>query len=172
MGAPLVTTLLLGLLLCTSTGCARLLYNFAPVRSGEIYRSAQPSPLMLRYLVSRYQVRSILNLRGRTPGYESAFAARNGLRLYTLDLSSRTPPTEAEVERLLDILTDAENHPILVHCRNGVDRSGYMVGLYRIEAESWDADRAVHEMNRFFQFEWRNPTAQAVVRDGARSEPD
>ncbi len=74
MGAPRATALLIGLVLCTSTGCARVLYNFAPVRSGEIYRSAQPSPLMLRYLVSRYGSRSIVNLRGRTPGFEISFA--------------------------------------------------------------------------------------------------
>ena len=110
-----------------------------------------------------------MNLRGRTPGYESAFAARHGLRLFSFDLSSRRPPSQAEVDRFLRIVTDPENQPVLVHCRNGVDRSGYMLGLYQIEAEGWTPDRALREMNRFLQFEWQNPIPQAVVRDGLRA---
>jgi protein tyrosine/serine phosphatase len=157
------------LLLGGPSGCTRALYNFGAVQKGQIYRSAQPSPLLLRYLVARQGIRSIVNLRGRTPGYESAFSARNGLRLFTLDLSSRRPPSGAEVERFLGIVTDPENQPVLVHCRNGVDRTGYMVALYRLEEEGWDEARAIREMNRFLQFEWHNPLPQAVVRDGLRS---
>jgi protein tyrosine/serine phosphatase len=155
----------------SATGCARLLYNFGAVREREIYRSAQPSPLLLRHVAGRYGIRSIVNLRGRTPGYESAFAARHGLRLFVLDLSAEEPPSAGEVRRFLDIVSDPENQPVLVHCRNGVDRSGYMIGVYRIEREGWSPGRALREMNRFLQFEWANPVPQRVVRDRLRAPP-
>ena len=169
---PRASTLLLGglLLLGGSTGCARLVYNFGTVREGQIYRSAQPSPLLLRYSVARYGIRSLVNLRGRTPGFESAFAARHGLRLFVLNLSSSRPPSHAQVERFLGIVSDPENQPVLVHCRNGVDRSGYMLGVYRVEGEGWDRDRALREMNRFLQWEWSNPVPQRVVREGLRGD--
>jgi protein tyrosine/serine phosphatase len=155
----------------SATGCTRLLYNFGTVREREIYRSAQPSPALLRHVAARYGIRSIVNLRGRTPGYESAFAARHGLRLFVLDLSAAKPPSALEVRRFLDIVSDPENQPVLVHCRNGVDRSGYMIGVYRIEREGWSPGRALREMNRFLQLEWPNSVPQRVVRDGLRAPP-
>jgi protein tyrosine/serine phosphatase len=163
--------LLTGLLLVgISAGCARLVHNFGTVREGQVYRSAQPSPLLLRYAVARYGVRSLVNLRGRTPGFESAFAARRGLHLFVLDLSSSRPPSRAQVDWFLRIVSDPENQPVLVHCRNGVDRSGYMLGVYRVERDGWDRKRALREMNRFMQWEWMNPLPQRVVREGLRAD--
>ena len=145
-----------------------MLYNFGTVEQGKIYRAAQPSPLFLRWLVSRYEIKSLVNLRGRTRGFESDFAARHGLRLYSLDLSSRRPPTEAQVQRFGAIVGDPGNQPVLVHCRGGVDRSGTMIALYRIDHGGWTTEQALFEMNRFLQFEWMNPVPQRVVRDGLR----
>jgi protein tyrosine/serine phosphatase len=160
--------LLLGLVLASGPlGCARLAYNFASVEAGEIYRSAQPSPLFLRWLVERRGIRTLVNLRGRTPGYESAFAARHGLRLYAFNLSASREPTAEDVERFLTILRDPDNYPMLVHCRNGVDRTGYMVGIYRMHDHGWSVDRAAREMNRFLQFELLNPVPQRALRRNA-----
>lgn len=150
-----------------TSACARLLYNFGTVEPGVLYRSAQPSPLFLRYVVHRYGIRTLVNLRGRTPGHESAFAASHGLRLFAFDLSASTPPSPSEVRRFLDIVTDPDNQPVLVHCRNGVDRSGYMIGLYRVGPGGWDEGQALREMNRFLQLEALNPVPQAVVREEA-----
>ncbi len=68
------------------------------------------------------------------------------------------------MERFLTILRDPANHPLLVHCRNGVDRTGYMLGIYRIDEHGWSADRAAREMNRFWQFEWLNSVPQRTLR--------
>ena len=156
----------LAALLCAS-GCARVLYNFSSVEEGQILRSAQPSPLFLRWLVSEQKIRTLVNLRGRTRGFESAFAARHGLRLFSFNLSASRPPEDGDVERFLEILRQPENLPALVHCRNGVDRTGYMLGIYRVDEKGWSVARAIREMNRFLQFGLLNPVPQAVVR-GAR----
>lgn len=167
--AALARCLTLGLVLATTAGCARTLYNFGEIDPGVIYRSAQPSPMFLRYLVNRYGVRSLINLRGRTPGFESQFAARNGLKIFTFDLSASRPPTQRDVERFLAIVADPTNQPVLVHCRNGVDRTGYMVGLYRLERQGWTPEQVTHEMNRFMQFSVLNSAPQRVITEGARS---
>ncbi len=162
--------LLAGVLVSLSgPGCARLLYNFGEIEAGRIYRSAQPSPHFLDWLVRRHGVRSLVNLRGDTEGFESAFAARHGLRLFSLDMSSRRPPSRSQVARFLAIVSDPANQPVLVHCRNGVDRTGYMVGLYRVERQGWAPNRAAREMNRYLQFEPMNPVPQAVVVEGLRA---
>ncbi len=156
------------LLLAVSPGCARLAYNFGTIEEGRIYRSAQPSPFFLRWLRSGPEIRTLVNLRGDTPGWESRFAARNGMRLFSFDLSASRPPRQSEVDRFLRVLRDPENYPLLVHCRNGVDRTGYMLALYRTQDQGWDADRAAREMNRFWQFSLFNATPQQVVKEGLR----
>lgn len=159
----------LALLLVTTPSCARTLYNFGTVAEGRVYRSGQPSPWLLQWAVARHGVRTLINLRGRTPGFESHFAAQHGLRLFSFDLSATRPPSEAELGRFLGILADAENHPILVHCKNGVDRTGYMLAMYRISTDGWTKEQALAEMRRFLQFETLNAVPATVVRDGART---
>jgi protein tyrosine/serine phosphatase len=154
-------------LLASGLGCARLLYNFGEVEPSRIYRAGQPSPLFLRRLVKREQIRTLVNLRGKTPGYESAFAARHGLRLYSFNLSAHRAPRDDDVASFLAILSDSENHPILVHCRNGADRTGYMLGIYRVSTSGWSLEKAAREMTRYFQLERRNPLPKQVVRDQA-----
>ena len=58
---------------------------------------------------------------------------------------------------------------MLVHCKNGVDRTGYMVALYRVERGGWSPERAAAEMRRFLQLELLNPVPTAVVVEGART---
>ncbi len=162
--ARIVSALLLLALPPGGLGCARAVYNLGTVEPERIYRSGQPTPLLLRYVTWRYGIRTLVNLRGETPGYESDFAARRGLRLLVLDLSASKPPRRADVKRFLAIVNDPANYPILVHCRNGVDRTGYMLGLYRTRVQGWSQDRALHEMNRFLQFEPLNGVPHRVVR--------
>ena len=161
--------LLVTLVLGSSLGCARLLYNFGTVEEGRVYRTSQPSPLFLRWLVAQRKIRTLVNLRGRTPGYESAFATRHGLKLFSFNLSASRPPTQEDIERFLRILQDPDNYPLAVHCRNGVDRTGYMIASYRVGVQGWDVNRAAREMNRYLQFEWLNPIPQSVVKDGLRA---
>ena len=158
----------LALVVGSGAGCARALYNFGEIESGVLYRSAQPSPLFLRYLVARHGVRSLVNLRGRTPGFESRFAAEHGLRLFSFDMSASRAPTQAQVDRFLEIVADEANHPILVHCRNGVDRTGYMVGIVRLQ-QGWTPAQVTREMNRFLQFSVLNAAPQKVITETARS---
>jgi len=154
--------------LVATSGCARLLYNFGTIEEGQIYRSAQPSPAFLEWLVRSPKIRTLVNLRGRTAGFESRFATDHSLRLYSFDLSASRPPSQAEVDRFLSILDDPTNYPLLVHCRNGVDRTGYMLALYRTQRQGWTAERATAEMRRFLQFSTLNRIPQAVITDGVR----
>jgi protein tyrosine/serine phosphatase len=158
----------LAALLLATPSCARTLYNFGTIDEGRVYRSAQPSPLFLRWLVENHGIRTLVNLRGRTAGFESQFAAQRGLRLFSFDLSASRPPTEADVARFLDVLTDPANQPVLVHCKNGVDRTGYMLAMYRMTEQGWSREQALAEMRRFLQFETLNRVPATIVRDGAR----
>ena len=47
--------------------------------------------------------------------------------------------------------------PLYVHCQHGVDRTGAMMAVYRMEEESWSNPEAFAEMNFYdANFIWRD----------------
>ena len=71
-------------------------------------------------------------------------------------MTGLTPPTEAEIARILGLLEDGKNRPVFVHCQRGADRTGAVIASYRIDHDGWDNDRALAEARArgmsFFQF--------------------
>ncbi|MBN2210712.1 MAG: dual specificity protein phosphatase family protein, partial [Sedimentisphaerales bacterium] len=51
-----------------------------------------------------------------------------------------------EVVRFLEIVSDPERQPVLVHCQHGADRTGTMCAMYRIVIEGWPKEEALREM--------------------------
>ncbi|HEX6962007.1 MAG TPA: hypothetical protein VF175_09085 [Lacipirellula sp.] len=59
------------------------------------------------------------------------------------------PNRDGSPERALRVLADAGRYPIFIHCELGRDRSGLVIGLYRIRCEGWSVCAAYAEMQRF-----------------------
>ena len=75
-GLPVL--LALAMASAAGSGCAHLVYGFDTVHADEVQRSSQASPWFLGWLVRQHEIRSLINLRDDTDGFESAFAARHG----------------------------------------------------------------------------------------------
>ena len=58
-------------------------------------------------------------------------------------------PQGDEVERFLAIVGDPANQPVLVHCAQGVRRTGMMVAAYQISVLGYDKERAKQELQTF-----------------------
>jgi len=101
--------------------------NFHTVVEGQVYRSAQPSPKQLLAWSRQYRLKTVINLRGTSsrPFYQSERqAAREaGLRMIDIRLSAASPPSALWIRRLIEALETAER-PLLLHCRDGADRTG------------------------------------------------
>jgi len=57
-------------------------------------------------------------------------------------------PEDEDVLAFLRIVTDPANQPVFVHCREGEDRTGMMVAVYRMVVQDWPKDKAMAEMKR------------------------
>jgi protein tyrosine/serine phosphatase len=62
-------------------------------------------------------------------------------------------PSSAQVVEFLDLVRANPNTKIFVHCRRGADRTGVMIGAYRIAVEHKSAAEAISEMRRY-HYDW------------------
>ncbi|MBL8794030.1 MAG: tyrosine-protein phosphatase, partial [Planctomycetia bacterium] len=107
--------------------------NFRTVVPGQVYRCAQLTEAELEQAIRRHGIRTVINLRGMGVGCdwyldESRATARCDASQEDVNFSAgRLPPT-SELRLLLRALDHGE-YPILVHCRQGVDRTGLVSAL-------------------------------------------
>jgi protein-tyrosine phosphatase len=72
-----------------------------------------------------------------------------GIKHYELEQNDFSPPTNYDVNEFLKVL--ALNMPlgkVYVHCKAGVDRTGFMIAVYRMQVEDWPFDKAWKEMKK------------------------
>lgn len=130
--------------------------NFAKV-DDHVYRGAQPSADGIKYLAG-IGVKLDLDLRegvGRSRREEQTAAAA-GMKYVNVPMSGLTPPTAAQITKVLAILENAGEGPVFVHCKRGADRTGAVVAVYHIDHDQWESRQALqdamaHGMS-FFQF--------------------
>ncbi len=110
--------------------------NLSKVDEG-VYRSAQLTPWKLKKLIKKYNLKTIINLRGNNKNYlyqkEREICEKMGVEYYTISLLSRSPHKirKEELEKLIFLLQNAKK-PLLFHCKAGADRSGFTAVLYHI----------------------------------------
>ncbi len=119
--------------------------NFYKV-SDNLYRSGQPTADALQNLeTSHLRIRTIVDLSwSRFDGDEN----RGTGLIYEHIPMIGWPlfPKEEQVIKFLQIVTDNQRAPVLVHCQHGADRTGIMCAVYRIAIQGWTKERAVEEM--------------------------
>jgi membrane-associated phospholipid phosphatase/protein tyrosine phosphatase (PTP) superfamily phosphohydrolase (DUF442 family) len=108
--------------------------NLRVVVAGQAYRSGQMDAEEFTSVIERYDIKSILNLRGENPGTawhqaEITTAQKWNVIHYDRSLGSGTPLTLAQMDELVTLLRQAPK-PILIHCNGGADRSGLVAALY------------------------------------------
>lgn len=120
------------------------LKNFAKV-SDTLYRGAQPSKKGFETL--RIQgIKTVVDLRDE----HSDHALLRGTGLQYVEI--RCNPwnvKESQIVEFLKVVHDPKNQPVFVHCEYGSDRTGIMVGAYRMLDQNRSADEAIRELYRF-----------------------
>jgi protein tyrosine/serine phosphatase len=72
-------------------------------------------------------------------------------------------PSDAQVEAFLALFREQPAHTVFVHCREGVDRTGVMIALYRIAIDHFTTADAVAEMKAFHYRYFFHPHLQDYV---------
>jgi protein tyrosine/serine phosphatase len=118
--------------------------------SPEMFRANQPSPEQIARYAKELGLKTILNLRGKSPkGYyllEKEACERHGIALVDFQVFSReVPRPEAvlEAKRLFDSIA----YPALMHCKSGADRAGIMSVLYQHFRNGQPVEQALEQLS-------------------------
>lgn len=119
--------------------------NFHLVSPG-VFRGGRPEEVGVKAL-AQLGVKTILNLDNDTNAVriESEIAKSIHIKMISMPMSSFWAPKDKQVDQILSALNDAER-PVFVHCKYGQDRTGLIVGLYRVEHQEWSPEQAYTEM--------------------------
>jgi len=123
----------------------------------HVYRGAQPSDQGFQYL-SKLGVKTVLDLREADSRSEAErkSVSSAGMTYVNVPMTGLTPPTDAEITKILALLEDVTTGPVFVHCKRGADRTGAVIAAYHINHDKWDNAKALkdamnHKMS-FLQF--------------------
>jgi len=145
--------------------------NFRQVNE-RLTAGAQPENGGLKKL-AELGIKAIVNLRGedeRTRA-EAAEAKALGLRYYSVPMPGLSRPTGEQVARVMAIVDAQENWPVFVHCKRGADRTGTIIGCYRIMHDGWTADRALSEAKQY-GMSWLERGMRDYISDCYRQQND
>lgn len=107
-----------------------------------LFRGGQPTPEGFGFLKWR-GIKTVINLRQEHD--ERELVEKLGMKYVYIPLDAWDPVANQAVKEFFSVVNDPESQPVFVHCRRGSDRTGLMVGLYRIAFEGWDGPRAYKE---------------------------
>ncbi|MCC7527671.1 MAG: tyrosine-protein phosphatase [Candidatus Melainabacteria bacterium] len=119
--------------------------NFERV-SANLMRGGAPSARAMKELKAA-GVKTIVNLRGggAASKKEERAAMAIGLDYYNIPMGY-ADPNLTKVSSVLDIIRDPARQPVYIHCLQGADRTGMIVGIHRVLSDGWQFDRAYTEM--------------------------
>jgi len=135
------------------------------VTDGRFYRSGQLTANGFEDVFRRFNIKTVVNLqdeakdpliprswKGKPIVNESELCRQFGVKYVSLDGNVIDYPEQNPTGRpkliaeFLDILHRPEAYPILIHCKAGLHRTGFMTAIYRMEMEARTKDEVVREL--------------------------
>lgn len=128
--------------------------NFGQVND-NYFRGAQPDQKAIQRL-DALGIKTVIDLQEQGVAAEPGWVQTAGMKYFNIPLSGSRPATEAQTARFLELVNDPQNWPVYVHCKVGKHRTGEMTGIYRINHDTWTADKAYDEMKKFGYYSFPN----------------
>ncbi len=113
-----------------------------------ISRGGRPSTRADIQWLARNGYKLIINVENTMSAVkqEQAWAKQVGIAEVSFPMTWLEAPTDQQIDGILKILADESRGPIYIHCTHGEDRTGLVIGLYRVLVQKWDAHKSYDEM--------------------------
>jgi undecaprenyl-diphosphatase len=110
------------------------------------FRAPQMNASKLEAQIDTYHLKTILNLRGLCDADwyddEAAVCKKKGVELRDVKIDPLRLPRPNQLQAVVECF-DSAPKPVLIHCRNGVDRTGFAAVLNLVLCENVPIDVAV-----------------------------
>lgn len=128
---------------------AKQLSNFGVIEPG-LYRSGYPQAENYPFIKS-LNIKTIVTLVSKElpEGYQS-FIDENGIthRIFDMAGTKKQAISLDMMQEILEVVTNSDNYPLLIHCNHGKHRTGCVAGLVR-KASRWEPSAIVQEYTQF-----------------------
>jgi protein tyrosine/serine phosphatase len=126
-------------------------YHFAVVQPGVLYRDGLKSSSQFAATLDRLHPKMVVSLIDEKeladpakPQFaaEDGLCAARGITLVHIPVTLGGWPASVHVQTFLALISDKQNQPALVHCAQGVRRTGMCVAAYQESVLGYDKARA------------------------------
>ncbi|HEX8912875.1 MAG TPA: tyrosine-protein phosphatase [Humisphaera sp.] len=135
-------------------------YHLETVDQGKLYRSGLQSFREFQNGVRQVKAKTIVSLVDdneivdeEKPQFGTELAtyadANKGVTVVRVPIKLGGWPEGDEVERFLAVAQDPAKQPVLVHCAQGVRRTGMMAAAYQLTVLGYDKERVKRELPTF-----------------------
>lgn len=144
--------------------------NIHVVEPSALFRSAQLAGPELGEVIDQFGIRTVINLRGDNKGsswYDDEIAAskKRGVTHIDVRMSARSRPSVSTLNDLISAMRAAPR-PILIHCKDGADRTGLASAIYELLIADRSSDVAEKQLSfRYGHFPWLGSATSAMDRE-------
>jgi protein tyrosine phosphatase (PTP) superfamily phosphohydrolase (DUF442 family) len=133
-------------------------YHLAVVEDTKVYRDGNRGPRELFNALRQTQTKTVISLiddqelsDSEKPEFaqEVELLKRQGIELIRVPVKLGAWPTAADIEKCLSVLSDKSRQPVLVHCAQGVRRTGMIVAAYQQSVLGWDDEKTKNAVLTF-----------------------
>ncbi len=128
--------------------------NFGVVEDGAIYRCGRQTTGSLKAIIEQHKIKTVVDLGAWWPdSREEKQTARTlkglGVKRVLLPLNGDGTGDPNRYVEALRVLKDSANHPVLVYCAAGAQRTSVCIVLYRHLVQGQSIDEGYAEAARF-----------------------
>lgn len=146
----------------------RISQNFAVVEDQKLYRSAQLTDEELQQVIEKYQIKTVISLRGSPAASkwysrEEDFLKKHDVQFEPINLSDDYYPNQEQIRMILNVFK-TKSFPMLVHCRVGADRTGMVAALYQRFFMNQSLEKSLEQLSfRYWHVRFLHPAMSAFV---------
>jgi protein tyrosine phosphatase (PTP) superfamily phosphohydrolase (DUF442 family) len=133
-------------------------YHLKTVHEGALYRDGVQSFQQFKTAVGRVKPRTVVCLVDEKevadpekPQFrqEMEYLQSQGIAVKHIPVKLGGWPTSEDVRQFLETASKPEQQPVLVHCAQGVRRTGMMVAAYQMSVQGMDKEKAKAAVETF-----------------------